>query len=217
MTDAELRAHGTAFGALADFEIEEARGRPEAHPFRLRIDPFVGGQCKALADGSGREAISYGLGPYGYDIRLGSQFRGLLPGAEPIDPFKPEAIWGPQWSCEPGEAVTIPPHGVLLAESVEVVRVPEDVTVLVLCKSTWARCFLNLNTTPLEAGWQGTVTLELANMAPRPLVVYPGHGVGQLQFFRGRPCKVPYNRRPGGGTYQNQKGPTPPKRGRRAA
>lgn len=207
-------------GPLCDTELLARYNLPDSDPARLRIDPWVGAQRDTLRADGGPWVPGYGLGSYGYDVRLGCKFRSLLPGEPPhydiIDPRDPDGIWGPVWQVPLGESVTIPPHGVLLAETVETVRVPEDCVVIVLCKSTWARCFLNLNTTPLEPGWSGTVTLELANMAPRPIRIAAGDGVGQLVFFAGTACAVPYNKRRGGGRYQNQSEPTPPRADRRS-
>jgi dCTP deaminase len=157
---------------------------------------------------------THGFDGFGYDVRLGLKFRrmrrdrnALHP--KPISPFTPvDEVWHPVEEVREGGRFVIPPHDCVLAETLEVIRVPEDVGVLVLCKSTWARMFLNLNTTPLEPGWQGTVTLELHNQTPRHLEVFAGHGVGQLWFFRGKAPAVPYNKR-AAPTYQNQTDPTP--------
>jgi dCTP deaminase len=200
-------------GLLCDTEITERVNLPDAHPMRLRIAPYHAEQVKTLTDGS-TKCIGYGLTCFGYDVRLGLKFRrmrrdrnALHP--KPISPFTPvDEVWHPVEEVREGGRFVIPPHDCVLAETLEVIRVPEDVGVLVLCKSTWARMFLNLNTTPLEPGWQGTVTLELHNQTPRHLEVFAGHGVGQLWFFRGKAPAVPYNKR-AAPTYQNQTDPTP--------
>lgn len=211
-------------GLLADADILGRTALPDDSPWRLRIDPFFGGQVKVLADGSDRPCVSYGLTSCGYDVRLGLRFRRLrttgnlietlpkdrLP--EPVSPFADQSeVWGPEFVMGQGEFVTIEPHGCVLAETLEYIRVPEDVGVLVLCKSTWARCFITLNTTPLEPGWDGTVTLEIHNQSHRPVSVFAGHGIGQLWFNKCvTPPLVPYNARKNP-TYQGQRGPTPAK------
>jgi len=208
-------------GLLSDVDIMGRLRLPDDSPWRLRIDPWFSHQVKTLADGSGRPAVSYGLTSCGYDVRLGQTFRHLrevpAPAAlgwklPPVSPFADQKdVWCDPFVVEPGQGVVIPPHGCLLAETMEWVRVPEDVGVLVLCKSTWARCFANLNTTPLEPGWEGTVTLEIHNQSARELEVFAGHGIGQLWFLKTALAPaVPYNARPNP-TYQNQKGPTPAK------
>lgn len=198
---------------LADWQLRDRITLSDSDPLRLRVTPFVDHQCKKLTDGV-TPCIGYGLTCFGLDIRLGRKFRrmGLAGGLCHVSPFvPPDEVWSPQFTVPEGGPVVIGSGDVLLAETWERVRVPEDCSVLVLCKSTWARCFINLNTTPLEPGWEGTVTLEIHNMAPRSVEVFAGHGIGQLQFFKGERPDVPYNRRPGGGTYQNQDGPTPAK------
>ena len=135
-------------------------------------------------------------------------------------------------------ALTIPPHSFVLAQTVEVFKIPRDTLAVVLGKSTYARCGLVVNCTPLEPEWRGTVTLELSNTTPLPLKVYPGEGVCQVVFLRSdehrvedrkdfdhlakrgdsydlvggceaaRSCEVSYADK--GGRYQNQAGVTPP-------
>lgn len=209
-------------GLLSDVDIKGRLGLPDDSPWRLRIDPWFGEQVKTLADGSDRPAVSYGLTSCGYDVRLGQTFRhlrqvprpaspmsGRLP---PVSPFADQRdVWCDPFTVEHGQGVILPPHGCVLAETMEFIRVPEDVGVLVLCKSTWARCFVNLNTTPLEPGWEGTVTLEIHNQSAREVEVFAGHGIGQLWFLKTcLPPAVAYNERPNP-TYQNQRGPTPAK------
>lgn len=221
-------------GLLADRDILARLALPDDDPFRLRIDPFFDAQVKTL-DGvppelGGKKCVGFGLTALGYDVRLGHKFRCLrmvprpgeslrrpgVPsnGLPPVSPFTDQRdVWTDEFEVQPGQGVLIEPGGCLLAETAETVRVPEDVGVLVLCKSTWARCFLNLNTTPLEPGWRGTVTLEIHNQSARTVEVFSGHGVGQLWFFQAQsPPLVPYNRR-AAPTYQDQSGPTPAKLG----
>lgn len=109
-----------------------------------------------------------------------------------------------------GSSCVIPPHGFILAETFEELRIPEDCLAEVIGKSTWARCGITLITTPLEPGWQGRVTLEIANLTPFPVEVFSWQGIGQVVFAPGHPCDVPYNKKPGA-SYQDQTGITAPR------
>lgn len=132
---------------------------------------------------------------------------------DPLDPSVKDCYDPPldQPPAERPRPFSIEPGACVLGESVEWFRIPEDCTTLLLCKSTWARCFIDLNTTPLEPGWQGTVTVEIVNHATLPVMLRPGEGIGQVVFFSaGRLCNVPYNQRPGA-SYQDQRGPTGPR------
>lgn len=166
----------------------------------IRIEPFSPGKARP-------GAISYGLSSYGYDLRLGRRFRVCAPAhGGVIDPkaFDPKAF--PE---EEGDVCVIPPNSFALAESVEWLEVPRDVLALCLGKSTYARCGIVVNATPLEPGWRGRVTLEVSNTTPLPAVVYAGEGICQVLFLRGEgPCRVSYADRRG--KYQDQQGLTPP-------
>lgn len=219
-------------GVLADWQLREALARRDDDPLRLRIDPFVPEQLRAAETpwaGGPTPTVSYGLSCAGYDLRLAATFRrmraagglsvslftpwGEYVGPRPIDPFYPADVWDDPVTAGPHDAVLVPPHGVLLGETVERVRMPDDCIAVLLTKSTWARCGLFLNCTPLEPGWAGTVTVEIANLTGRPVRVYPGGGIGQMVLLRGGRVEVPYHARPGGGTYMDQAGPTPPRLG----
>jgi len=104
----------------------------------------------------------------------------------------------------------IPPGGFILAHSVEYFRIPEDVLGLVVGKTTYARCGLSIQTSPLEPGWQGNVTLSIANVSPLPVKVYANEGIAQVLFFQGDEASVTNytNRR---GRYQGQRGLALPK------
>jgi dCTP deaminase len=103
-----------------------------------------------------------------------------------------------------GKSCQIPPNSFVLGRSVEYFRIPKDVLAVCLGKSTYARCGLIVNVTPLEPGWEGYLTVSLVNAAPVPLRVYAGEGIGQVLFLRGEgDCSVPYGAR--NGKYQSQK------------
>lgn len=160
------------------------------------IEPFVEGQVR---DG----VISYGVSSYGYDVRVGSHFKIFTNvHSRIVDPkhFDPQAYVDFE-----GDVCVIPPNSFVLAESVETIRMPRNVTGLVLCKSTYIRAGVLIPTTVLEAGWEGTITLEIGNVTPLPARVYANEGIAQVLFFEGdEPPDVSYADRKG--KYQNQKG-----------
>jgi dCTP deaminase len=163
---------------------------------RGMIDPFVEGQKQ---DG----VISYGVSSYGYDIRVADQFKIFTNiHSRIVDPknFDPESMVDFK-----GDVCIIPPNSFVLAHSVETIRMPRDVTGLVLCKSTYIRAGVLIPTTVLEAGWEGVITLEIGNVTPLPAKVYANEGIAQVLFFEGdSPPDVSYADRQG--KYQNQKG-----------
>lgn len=165
------------------------------------------------------DTISYGLSSFGYDARLAMDVQIVdgLSEAATIDPKNPSslrsALTVPRIEWHDGStkgALIIPPHGFALGHTVETFSIPRDVLVICLGKSTYARCGLIVNVTPLEPGWSGQVTLELHNTTPYPIAVYPGEGICQFLFLRG--AKEPatsYADR--GGKYQGQRGVTLPR------
>lgn len=160
------------------------------------IEPFIEGQVR---DG----IISFGVSSYGYDIRVGRHFKIFTNVySKVVDPknFAPDAYVDYE-----GDECIIPPNSFVLAESVEKIRMPRNVTGLVLCKSTYIRAGVLIPTTVLEAGWEGTITLEIGNVTPLPARVYANEGIAQVLFIEGdEPCDVSYADRKG--KYQNQSG-----------
>lgn len=194
-------------------------------PIPPMIEPFVSGQVRREfidpspdrdPQGPMVKVISYGLSSFGYDARLADElaivvaptdFIGDVVGS--IDPKDFDADVLVDAVANPDGSVTIPPHGFALARTLEYFRVPDDVVVICLGKSTYARCGLIVNVTPLEPGWEGSVTLELSNTTPLPVKVWPREGICQFVFFRGQRPSTTYASRPGGpGKYQGQKGIT---------
>lgn len=152
---------------------------------------------------------SYGLSSFGYDIRLGSRFLVPLGGVNAVlDPVNFPRDHFREVVAE--RTFDLAPHSQVLAESVEVFDMPEDVVGLAVGKSSYARCGLLCNLTPLEPRWRGRLTLELANLSPLPIRLHVGQGIAQVVFFRGeRPARA-YDEKESGGTYQDQKGVTLP-------
>jgi dCTP deaminase len=176
------------------------RRRQRADPFPM-IEPFEECQVKSR---SGVACVSYGLSSNGYDARLAGEF--VRPDGGVMDPKKPDAANWVHVERPIGSAVHIPPHGFVLARTVEYFRIPDDVFVICLGKSTYARNGLIVNVTPLEPGWEGHVTLELSNTTSLPSVVYVGEGICQFVFFRGERPAVSYGDR--NGKYMKQTGVT---------
>jgi dCTP deaminase len=166
------------------------------------IDPVESRQVRTI---NGVPVISYGLSSNGYDARLAGEFARPDDGGV-MDPKKPAAANWVHVERPTGSAVHIPPHGFVLARTVEYFKIPDDVFVICLGKSTYARNGLIVNVTPLEPGWEGHVTLELSNTTNLPSVVYVGEGIAQFVFFRGERPAVSYGDR--NGKYQGQRNVT---------
>lgn len=194
MRDLEILAAG--FSLLSDREIMElCQGE---HPM---ISPFVPRQ-------EGKP--SYGLSSFGYDIRLGRRFLVPLGGMNAIlDPVNfPREHFR---EIEADAVFELAPHSQVLAESVEVFHMPDDVLGVCWGKSSYARCGLLVNVTPLEPRWRGRLTLELANLSPLPIRLHVGMGIAQVVFFRGRRPLRGYDEKEAGGLYQDQPGVTFPR------
>ena len=165
------------------------------------IEPFVETQKR---DG----VISYGLSSYGYDARVADDFRVFTNVDSAV--VDPKAFNEDSFVRRTGPACTIPPNSFALAHTVEYFRIPRDILVICLGKSTYARCGIIVNVTPLEPGWEGHVTLEFSNTTPLPAKIYANEGACQFLFLKGNePCEVSYADR--AGKYQGQKGVTLPR------
>jgi len=165
------------------------------------IEPFVESQRR---DG----CISYGLSSYGYDARVAPEFKIFTNvDSSVVDPkkFDPKSFVDRET-----DVCIIPPNSFALARTVEYFRVPEDVLVICLGKSTYARCGIIVNVTPLEPGWEGHVTLEFSNTTPLPAKIYANEGACQFLFLQGNEqCETTYADR--AGKYMGQRGVTLPK------
>jgi dCTP deaminase len=166
------------------------------------ITPFVPEKIRKVDDIA---AISFGASSYGYDLRLApDQFKSFrhIPGTV-INPkrFNSKNLEDdPLHTDEDGSFFIARHHSYSLAYVYDYLKIPEDITVLFIGKSTYARCGIIVNTTPAEAGWEGHLTLEISNSADADVRIYAMEGICQALFFRGEPCLKPY----GQGKYQNQ-------------
>jgi dCTP deaminase len=165
------------------------------------IDPF---EEKQKAEGK----ISYGLSSYGYDARCSREFKIFTNVDNAI--VDPKDFSEDSFVDRETDVCIIPPNSFVLTRSVEYFRIPKDVLVICLGKSTYARCGLIVNVTPLEPGWEGHVTLEISNTTPLPAKVYANEGVCQFLFFKGSSdCEITYADR--AGKYMGQRGVTLPR------
>ncbi|MGB3135764.1 MAG: dCTP deaminase [Nodosilinea sp.] len=174
------------------------------------IDPFQPALVRQLdlaEKGLAQPVISYGLSSYGYDIRLSSaEFRIFrhIPGTV-VDPknFSPANLEPTDLKRgESGSYFILPAHSYGLGVALEKISVPNNISVICIGKSTYARCGIIANLTPAEAGWRGHLTLEFSNSSSADCRIYAGEGVVQLLFFEGEPCQVSYDTRRG--KYQDQ-------------
>ncbi|CUW48043.1 Deoxycytidine triphosphate deaminase [Novacetimonas hansenii] len=165
------------------------------------IEPFVEKQNR-------EGVISYGLSSYGYDARVASEFKIFTDVDNAV--VDPKNFAENSFVTRHGESCTIPPHSFVLAHTVEYFRIPRDTLVVCLGKSTYARCGIIVNVTPLEPEWEGQVTIEISNTTPLPARIYANEGICQFLFFQGAsPCEVSYADR--AGKYMGQRGVAPPR------
>ena len=183
---------------LCDTQIRELVG----------IEPF--------ADAAKRDGrISYGVSSYGYDVRVGTLFKIFTP----VSPTGQQAVVDPKNfddSCfvtveaDASGGVMIPPNSFALCETVETLTIPRDTLVICVGKSTYARCGIIVNVTPLEPEWRGKVTIEISNTTPLPAKIYANEGIAQMIFLKAeRVCAVSYADKQG--KYQDQTGLVLPK------
>jgi len=165
------------------------------------ISPFEDKQIR-------ENKISYGLSSFGYDARVSNEFKIFTNvNSEIVDPKNFKAS---NFVTKNVSECIIPPNSFVLASTVEYFKIPKDVLVVCLGKSTYARCGIIVNVTPLEPGWEGHVTLEFSNTTPLPAKVYANEGVAQFIFLKGNETpKTTYSDR--NGKYMGQTGVTLPK------
>ncbi|HMP02967.1 MAG TPA: dCTP deaminase [Gemmatales bacterium] len=177
-------------GILADWQIAK----------EIVIKPYADSQVRP-------GVISYGVSSYGYDVRGDRRFKVFTNVyGEIVDPkqFSAKAFVDIE-----GDSCVIPPNSFALAETVEYFEIPRDILAICLGKSTYARCGIIVNVTPLEPEWRGRITIEISNTTPLPAKVYAGEGIAQLLFLRAdQVCHKSYADKRG--KYQDQKGLTLP-------
>jgi dCTP deaminase len=169
------------------------------------IVPFESGQVR---EAQGNRIISYGTSSYGYDVRCANEFKIFTNINSAI--VDPKNFDNNSFVDIESDVCIIPPNSFALARTVERFRIPRSVLTICLGKSTYARCGIIVNVTPLEPEWEGHVTLEFSNTSPLPAKIYANEGVAQMLFFESdEVCQTSYKDR--GGKYQGQEGVTLPK------
>jgi len=165
------------------------------------ISPFTASQVR-------KGVISFGISSYGYDFRIADEFKIFTNVNNAIvDPknFDPKSFVDFK-----GKICIIPPNSFVLGRSIEYFKIPREVIGICLGKSTYARCGIIVNVTPLEPCWRGYITVEISNTTPLPAKIYAGEGICQIIFIKGNePCEISYEDRKG--KYQKQEGLTLPK------
>lgn len=172
------------------------------------ITPFEAGQIRH--DEAGNKLVSYGTSSYGYDVRCAREFKVFTNVHSAI--VDPKHFDERSFIDIEADECIIPPNSFALARTMEYFRIPRDILTICLGKSTYARCGIIVNVTPLEPEWEGHVTLEFSNTTNLPARIYAGEGVAQMLFFQSNAddvCETSYKDR--GGKYQGQTGVTLPK------
>ena len=175
----------------------------------VRIEPF--------ADNVKRPGtVSFGVSSYGYDVRVGTKFKvftnATSGGTAIVDPkaFTNDLFITIDTAVTGKDHIVIPPNSFALAETVETIDVPRDVLAICVGKSTYARCGIIVNVTPLDPEWSGKVTIEISNTTPLPAKIYANEGIAQMIFLKAeKACAVSYADK--GGKYQDQAGLTLPR------
>ncbi len=165
------------------------------------IEPFAEKQVR-------EGIISFGVSSYGYDLRIAEEFKIFTNiNSTIVDPKKFDAKSFVDYT---GAVCIVPPNSFALGRSVEYFRIPRDVMTICLGKSTYARCGIITNVTPLEPEWEGHVTLEISNTTPLPAMIYANEGVAQVLFLGSdEVCEISYKDKKG--KYQDQRGVTLPR------
>lgn len=169
------------------------------------VEPFEPGQVK---ENDGGRIVSYGTSSYGYDVRCAPEFKIFTNISSAI--VDPKNFSDDSFVDVNSDVCVIPPNSFALARTIEYFRIPRNVLTICLGKSTYARCGIIVNVTPLEPEWEGHVTLEFSNTTTLPAKVYANEGVAQMLFFESdEVCETSYKDR--AGKYQGQQGVTLPK------
>ena len=168
---------------------------------RRMIEPFVDDQVR-------EGVISYGVSSYGYDVRVGDEFKVFTNVYNTV--VDPKNFDSRSFVDIRADVCIIPPNSFALASTIEYFRIPRDILTICLGKSTYARCGIIVNVTPFEPEWEGHVTIEISNTTPLPARIYANEGIAQVLFFQSdEPCAKSYKDKKG--KYQAQRGVTLPK------
>jgi len=175
-----------------------------AHSHRL-IEPF---EPEQVRERDGDRVISFGTSSYGYDIRCADEFKIFTNINSAV--VDPKNFDDSSFVDLRADVCIIPPNSFALARTIEYFRIPRNILTICLGKSTYARCGIIVNVTPLEPEWEGHVTLEFSNTTPLPAKIYANEGVAQVLFFESdEVCETSYRDR--AGKYMRQRGVTLPK------
>jgi dCTP deaminase len=165
------------------------------------IEPFVDDQVR-------QGVISYGVSSYGYDVRVGDDFKVFTNVYNTV--VDPKNFDSKSFVDIKADVCIIPPNSFALASTIEYFRIPRDILTVCLGKSTYARCGIIVNVTPFEPEWEGHVTIEISNTTPLPAKIYANEGIAQVLFFQSdEPCARSYKDKKG--KYQAQRGVTLPR------
>ena len=168
------------------------------------IEPCVEGQVRSVEN---EKIVSYGLSSYGYDLRVGPQFKVFTNVYNSI--VDPKSFHEDAFVDIEADTCIIPPNSFALAVSVEYFRIPRNILTLCIGKSTYARCGIIVNVTPFEPEWEGYVTIEISNTTPLPAKIYANEGIAQVLFLEANQvCETSYADRKG--KYMKQEGITVP-------
>jgi dCTP deaminase len=171
------------------------------------IEPFAESQVRKPENGSGG-IISYGVSSYGYDLRVSNEFKVFTNVFNTV--VDPKKFDEKSFVSMETDVCIVPPNSFALARSVEYFRIPRNILVICLGKSTYARCGIIVNVTPFEPEWEGHVTLEISNTTPLPAKIYANEGLAQAIFLESAEvCETSYADRKG--KYMGQRGITVPR------
>ena len=159
------------------------------------ITPFTDKQVN-------KGVISYGLSSYGYDVRIAPEFKIFTNINNTV--LDPKDLDGSAFVDYEGDVCIIPPNSFILSRTIEKVTMPPNVLAIFMAKSTYARIGIVVGVTPIEPGFDGTITIEISNTTPLPAMVYANEGIGQLLFFESdEQCETTYADRLGKYQYQS--------------
>ncbi len=156
----------------------------------------------------GTDVVSYGVSSYGYDIRVGNEFKIFTNVSSTV--VDPKNFDEKNVIDFVGDVCIVPPNSFALARTVEYFKIPKNVLAICLGKSTYARCGIIVNVTPFEPEFEGHITIEISNTTPLPAKIYANEGIAQVLFLEGdEQCETTYKDKKG--KYQGQKGITLPR------